>query len=101
MQLKTIHDKTVDGSSSHVLLTCSATGEMFFCGASHCSGVCGFPALVLDVETENPSELRRLKAHSSMVAVGPVWQYKAHWKGPVHVLATVKATDSELGRYWW
>lgn len=71
-----------------------------YCGESWCDGDdCEHPALFLRVvDTElGPMEL---KAHSSMVAVGHVWQAKP-WKGRRVYVPEEAVTERTRGMMWW
>jgi hypothetical protein len=69
-----------------------------YCGDSHCKGSCGFPALMLAHPLYG-----EFKAHSSMVACGPVFQKKP-WDGSkVQILDLIPDLDPEtcLKMMWW
>jgi hypothetical protein len=95
-KLKTHHD--------HPSLSFSLDGgktwdERRFCGQSWCDGRCGLPALVLLVEHQNHTHV--LKAHSSMVACGPVWQsFRVGWIGDNIPVQTDDPVDLSK-MYWW
>lgn len=64
-----------------------------YCGDSWCNGVCGLPALVVPGTPE-------MKAHSSMVAHGPVMQaWRVTWTG-AKVEAPPEHHADLLKRYW-
>lgn len=69
-----------------------------YCGESWCDGRCGLPALVLNHSTEG-----EFKAHSNMVACGPVWQrFRVAWQGnKVPVDMSGLDPDNTLQMMWW
>jgi hypothetical protein len=95
-RLKTIHD-AVPSDKWHNLLEIEGRPEQY-CGYTHCKGECGYPALMLTHPTHG-----ELKAHSSMVAAGPVFQHRHKWEGTkVQVLDLDPSFDpNELVKRWW
>lgn len=97
--LKTVRHSTPGEPGWHTLVV-SPDGE--FCGETHCDGTCGFSALVLPVRSSETGSLNDLKAHSSNVAVGHVWQrLTSRWKGSIHRLPEADDRSPELSRMWW
>lgn len=68
--------------------------EQLYCGYSHCIGACRYPALFLKWQG------RELKAHSSMVAVGSVWQEKK-WEGLRRYVPESENAEKLLEMMWW
>ena len=81
----------------HCPFTTSITGDVEFCGSTHCTGGCGRPALVFEPPPEG--ELRVLRAVGSQVALGPVW-WALRWSGEVVVLPDEYRTH-DLRAWWW
>lgn len=69
-----------------------------YCGYSHCTGDCEYPALMLTHPTQG-----EFKAHSNMVAAGPVWQKKPWTGAKVQVLDLFPEMDPDvlLKMWWW
>lgn len=90
--------RTIWSEGLHPLVTLPGLGTECYCGYSWCTGICGHPALVLEV---NGAEF---KAYSSMVATGPVWQpFRQKWIGrkvDYRTLFPSISEDDELARMW-
>lgn len=73
------------------------TVPQLYCGYSHCKGKCGYPALMLTHPTYG-----EMKAHSSMVASGPVFQQKEWHGSKVQVLDLIAGLDPDIClKMWW
>lgn len=91
--------------NGHDTITESTTG-LVACGETHCTGVCGLPALI-HVPSWMTDEHRAvgheyMKAHGIMAACGPVWNWPTtKWHGQ-KVEATLKGGNvDELEKAWW
>lgn len=70
--------------------------DSLFCGESWCSGDCGLPALVLPATHERSER----KAHSNMVAHGPVVQmWRVPWTG-ARVTVPEEFREWIEGQWW-
>ena len=102
LSVRTVHG-TLKDMWWHPAIVIRRPGEADFgaeryCGDSHCSGKCGLPGLFLRVGESV------LKAHSSMVACGLVWQDKENrWKGERVFYAPGPDEDIKIlvKMMWW
>ncbi len=78
-------------------------GPQRWCGDSWCRGSCGFPALVHVTEIDHVHGPLVLKAHSAMVACGPVWQpFRVKWVGDCEPLPPeLQELPDLLKLMWW
>ena len=82
---------------NHPFVAVKGFETTLYCGTSYCKGECGYPALMLALPAGT-----ELKAHSDMVAHGPVWQQK-EWTGErVQVLSLFPDLDlNKTQNMWW
>lgn len=89
---KLMSKKSADG---HPLIMESTT-ETVACGYSWCTGSCGFPAFILEIQGKT------LKAYGSMVACGLVFQsWRVEWVGKtIPVTLGDMSIEKALKRLW-
>ncbi len=107
MTLKMKTQWSYDGPERHTTVTFTLdsglTQSKRYCGESWCGGACGFPALVLVAFPDHPDGPVALKAHSAMVACGPVWQQcRVPWTGDNEPLPEgVQQLPDLTKMMWW
>ncbi len=109
LKLKTTHDEAKPLHPNLIFSVDDGTtwDPRTFCGSSWCAGQCGMPALVLNwTDTkgyDTKGKTFEFKAHSSMVACGPVFQrFRVAWNGEKTDLpATAGDGDQLLKMMWW
>lgn len=91
LKLQSHHFRNV---GTHITISIIDGDGSYYCGNSWCGGACGYPALVT-VRLDG----RELKAYSSQVAVGPVWQlFRSKWVGAKVFVQYLPELEKSM---WW